>query len=87
VNITPTSFLRTVIVGGAVRLPAKYNWVLDFTLMGAINAAGGPTEFAKDTVRIIRNGKAASYSRKAIKKDPALDPKVGPGDFIEQEGD
>ena len=87
VNITPTSFPRTIIVGGAVHSPGKQNWVSELTLMGAISAAGGPTEFLKDGMRIIRAGKATSYSRKAIRKNPALDPKVEPGDFIEQEGD
>ena len=89
VNITATQggTPRTIIVGGAVHLPGKQNWVSELTLMGAISAAGGPTEFLKDGMRIIRAGKATTYSRKAIRKNPALDPKVEPGDIIEQEGD
>ena len=86
VNITANN-PRTIIVGGAVHSPGKQNWVSELTLMGAISAAGGPTEFWKDGMRIIRGGKATSYSRKAIRKNPSLDPKVEPGDFIEQEGD
>ena len=89
VNIIPNPVInpRTVTVSGAVHTPGKQNWVPDLTLTGAISAAGGPTEFRKDGMRIIRGGKATSYSRKAIKKNPALDPKVEPGDIIEQEGD
>ena len=89
VNITQSSDrnARTMIVGGSVRSPGKQAWIQDLTLTGAISSAGGPTEFAKDTMKIIRGGRATIYSRKAIKKNPALDPKVEPGDIIEQEGD
>ena len=89
VNITANQGLnqRTIIVGGSVRVPGKQVWIPDLTLTGAISAAGGPTEFAKDTMKIIRGGRATPYSRKAIKKNPALDPRVEPGDIIEQEGD
>ena len=78
---------RIVIVGGSVRAPGKQPWIQDLTLTGAISSAGGPSEFAKDTMKIIRGGRATSYSRKAIKKNPSTDPKVEPGDIIEQEGD
>ena len=89
VNIIPNAGInpRTVTVSGAVHTPGKQNWAPDLTLTGAISAAGGPTEYLKDGMRIIRGGKATSYSRKAIKKNPALDPKVEPGDIVEQEGD
>ncbi len=78
---------RIIIVGGSVRSPGKQVWIQDITLTGAISGAGGPTEFAKDTMKIIRGGKAQTYSRKAIKKNPAADPRIEPGDIIEQEGD
>ncbi len=89
VNITSNQGLnqRTMIVGGSVRAPGKQPWIQDLTLTGAISSAGGPTEFAKDTMKIVRGGRATTYSRKAIKKNPAMDPKVEPGDIIEQEGD
>ena len=78
---------RIIIVGGSVRSPGKQPWIQDLTLTGAISGAGGPSEFAKDTMKIIRGGKAQSYSRKAIKRNPGTDPRVDPGDIIEQEGD
>jgi len=89
VNITvnPSANQRTVIVGGSVRAPGRQTWITDLTLTGAISAAGGPSEFASDGMKIIRGGKAQKYSRKAIKKNPSLDPKVEPGDIVEQEGD
>lgn len=88
VNINSSSGKdRIIIVGGSVRAPGKQPWIPDLTLTGAISGAGGPTEFAKDTMKIIRKGKAQIYSRKAIKKNPGIDPRVEPGDIIEQEGD
>jgi|LakMenE18May11ns_1017448.scaffolds.fasta_scaffold9914042_2 polysaccharide export outer membrane protein len=78
---------RIIIVGGSVRSPGKQPWIQDLTLTGAISGAGGPSEFAKDTMKIVRGGKAQSYSRKAIKRNPGTDPRVEPGDIIEQEGD
>ncbi len=88
VNITASQGVqRIVIVGGSVRQPGKQPYVPDLTLTGAISSAGGPTEFSKDTMKIIRKGVATSYSRKAIKRNPNLDPKVEPGDIVEQEGD
>ena len=87
VNINLNGSPRTIIVGGAVRLPGKQAWIPDLTLTGAISAAGGPTEFLRDGMKIIRGGRAQVYSRKAIKKNPSLDPRVEPGDIVEQEGD
>jgi polysaccharide export outer membrane protein len=89
VNITRNEGVnqKMIIVGGSVRVPGKQQWIPDLTLTGAISGAGGPTEFAKDTAKIIRGGRAAMYSRKAIRKDPSSDPKVQPGDIIELEGD
>ncbi len=88
VNINSNSgHSRIIIVGGSVRSPGKQPWIQDLTLTGAISGAGGPSEFAKDTMKIVRGGKAQSYSRKAIKRNPGTDPRVEPGDIIEQEGD
>lgn len=78
---------RTIIVGGSVRTPGRQPWIAGLTLTGALSAAGGPGDFAGDGIKIVRDGRATKFSRKAIKKDPALDPKVQPGDIIEQEGD
>ena len=90
VNITPVRDVnpqRAVIVSGAVRTQGRQAWTQDLTLMGAIAAAGGASEFRKDGIKIIRGGRATSYSWKAISKNPASDPKVEVGDIIVQEGD
>ncbi|MEO6785757.1 MAG: polysaccharide biosynthesis/export family protein [Chthoniobacteraceae bacterium] len=89
VNITANTSVnqRFIIVGGSVRQPGRQPWVADLTLTGAISAAGGPNDFPGDGMKIIRGGVAERYSRKAIKKNPALDPKVQSGDIVELEGD
>ena len=90
---TPTIVINTVqgqraiVAGGAVRSPGKQVWSADMTLSTAIAAAGGPADYADDKVKIVRAGKTEIYSRKAIKKDANLDPKILPGDFIEVQGD
>lgn len=87
VNITTNQNTnqRTIIVGGAVRAPGRQPWLTDLTLTGAMSAGGGPNEWAGDSVKIIRGGRATKYSRKALRKDPSLDPKIQPGDIIEVE--
>jgi polysaccharide export outer membrane protein len=90
VNITMNSGNernRTIIVGGSVRSSGRQQWIADLTLTGAISAAGGRTEFAKDGIKVIRSGQAQRYSWKALKKDPSLDPKIQAGDIIDVEGD
>lgn len=88
INITVSNQnQRFIIVGGSVRSPGRQIWVSDLTLTGAISAAGGPSDFASDSMKIIRGGVAERYSRKAIKKNPNLDPRVQPGDIVEQEGE
>ncbi len=78
---------KFVIVGGAVRAPGRQQWTQNLTLSAAISAAGGPAEYIEDGVRLIRGGQVARYSRKAIKADPKVDPKLQPGDVIEAEGE
>lgn len=78
---------RTIILGGAVRGPGKQAWSGELTLTSAISLAGGPSEWATDGVKIIRGGKSERFSRKAIRKNPSLDPKIQPNDVIEVEGD
>jgi protein involved in polysaccharide export with SLBB domain len=75
-----------VIVGGSVRNPGRCQWVKGMTLTMAVGAASGP-DGRDDKWRIKRGDKVLEFSRKAIRKDPSLDPKVFPGDFIELSGE
>ena len=78
---------RFVNVGGEVRSPSRIPFTPDLTLMSAINAAGGPTEFANPKkVRLIRGKEVMVIDTRKILSDPSLDLPVKPGDqiFIEQ---
>lgn len=75
---------RFVTVGGTVRAPNRIPWAPDLTLLTALSAAGGDSDFAGDKVELIRGGKKALYSKKKIQKDPSQDPRIMPGDRIEQ---
>jgi polysaccharide export outer membrane protein len=83
VTVNPPMNARSVSVGGAVRMPGRVAFTSDLTLLSTITAAGGPTDFAGDKVKLKRNGKATVYSRKKLGKDPSLDPQIEPGDQIE----
>ena len=87
ININTMQQQRFVIVGGAVRAPGRQVWSQNLTLTAAISSAGGPAEWVEDGVRLIRNNQLTRHSRKAIKANPALDPKLLPGDVVEVEGE
>ena len=88
VNITVgTGTQRTLTVTGAVKIPGRQPWFQELTLMGAIGAAGGFSEWRKDGVKINRKGDILPFSIKDITKNPSHDPKVLPFDLIEVAGD
>jgi protein involved in polysaccharide export with SLBB domain len=78
---------RFVNVGGEVKSPNRIVFTPDLTLMTAINAAGGMSEFANaKKVRLIRGKEVMIIDTKKILSDPSLDIAVKPGDqiFVEQ---
>lgn len=83
VTVAPPAGQRFVVVGGAVRAPGRVPYTADLTLMSAITAGGGPSDFAGDKIRLIRGGKVEFFSRKQLYKDPAKDPRIAPGDQVE----
>lgn len=75
---------RFVDVGGDVRSPQRVPFTADLTLLGAVTAAGGFTEYAdQGKVRLLRDGHATVVNIKDVRKDPAKDIKLRPGDKIE----
>lgn len=74
--------LRFVTVGGT-RAPGRVPWAADLTLMSALMAQGGPTDFSGDKIHLVRGGKVMVFSYKKLRKDPSLDQKLLPGDTIE----
>jgi len=82
INVAPQA--RFVTVGGQVRNPNRFQWAPDLTLLTALSSAGGGGDFAGDKVELIRGGKMLMFSIKKLRKDPTQDPKLMPGDRIEQ---
>ena len=75
---------RFVTVGGQVRNPNRLPWSPDLTLLTAISAAGGGGDFASDKIEVVRGGKSTLYSTKKLNKDPSQDPRLFPGDRVNQ---
>lgn len=87
VNLTVTVRAqdRYFYVGGQVRMPSRLEWRGDITLLGAIAAAGGLTDFAKQSkVQILRanNTKVTIDFKKLRQGHPELDVPIYPGDRI-----
>lgn len=75
---------RFVNVGGEVRVPQRIPYTTDLTVLSAINAAGGFTEYAAQTrMRLVRGGKFMKVNMKNIRRNPGLDIVLEPGDTIE----
>lgn len=84
VNITLQTTARVVSVTGQVRVPQRITWTPDLTLLAAVDLSGGPGDFAGKKVRLLRNGQVVSvFDIKVLRRDPAADPKVLPGDRID----
>jgi len=77
------STIRFVDVAGEVKSPQRVSFTADMTLLSALNAAGWFTDFADQKhIRLVRENKTTLYNMKAIRDNPALDPKILPGDKI-----
>lgn len=75
---------RFVNIVGEVKSPQRVSFTADMTLMSALTACGGFSDFADQKhVRLTRNGKTTIYDMREIRKNPASDPKLLPGDQIQ----
>lgn len=84
ITVTVPTTLRFVNVSGDVRQPRRVEYTSDLTVLGAISAAGGFTDFADQRkVRLIRGGRAQLIDIKAVRANPSLDIILLPGDQIE----
>jgi polysaccharide export outer membrane protein len=75
--------VRYVTVGGQVRNPTRLQWSADLTLLSALSASGGPSDFGGDKVTLTRGGRSTQYSVKKLKRNPTNDPRLLPGDLVE----
>ena len=76
-------FDRFVDLEGDVRSPQRVRYTPDLTLLGAISAVGGFTEYADQTkVSILRNGSRTFINVKKVRQNMEKDPALEPGDKI-----
>lgn len=74
---------RFVTVGGDVRTPTSVLYRSDLTLLGAINACGGFTDYAqRRSVRITRGQQIFYVDAAAAVGTPGADPSLSPGDQV-----
>lgn len=84
ITVAVPTAARFVDVGGDVRAPQRVPFTADLTVLGAITAAGGFTEYAdQGKVRLLRDGQATLVNIKEVRRDPSKDIKLKPGDKIE----
>lgn len=76
-------FDRFVDVEGDVRSPQRVRYTPDLTLMGAIAATGGFSEYAdQNKVSILRGGSRTFVNVKKVRQNQEVDPPLQPGDKI-----
>ena len=74
---------RLVNVTGEVKSSGRVQYSPDLTVLSAIGAAGGFTDFAdKKRVRLSRDGKVKIIDTTKASRDPSKDEKALPGDQI-----
>lgn len=84
ITVTVPTTLRFVNVSGDVRQPRRVEYTTDLTVLGAISAAGGFTDFADQRkVRLMRGGRVQIVDIKSVRSNPSLDIILLPGDQIE----
>jgi len=84
VTIAVPTTARFVNVGGDVKAPRRVEFTPDLTVLSAITAAGGFTDYADQSkVKLLRDGQVIQVNIKDIRKDPAKNIPLKPGDSIE----
>ena len=84
ITLTIPNAARFVNTGGEVKAPQRVPFTADLTLLGAISASGGFTDFAdQKKVRLLRDGKVTIVNVRDVRKDPEKDIRLKPGDRIE----
>jgi len=84
ITITVPNVARFVNVSGDVRQPRRVEYTTDLTILGAISAAGGFTDYADQRKgRLIRGKEARIIDVRAARANPDLDITLLPCDRIE----
>jgi protein involved in polysaccharide export with SLBB domain len=83
-NITIVPQLRYVNINGEVRNPQRIPFTNDLSVLRAITACGGFTDYAnKHRVKLLRGSKVIPFDAVAALKNPSLDIPLQAGDQIQ----
>jgi len=83
ITVTVQAVTRFVNVSGEVKAPGRVQYTADMTVMSAIAAASGFSDFADQKhVKLVRAGKVQVLNTTKFTRDPAQDIKVLPGDQL-----
>lgn len=80
--IVPAMTQPTFYVKGEVRSPGRLPYVNGMTLLTAIAAAGGPTDFASSSMVLLRGGKKIKFNYYDLEKHPDQDQPIQAGDIV-----
>ncbi len=82
-NTTVLTAQRFFYVSGEVRSPGRFQWTEDMTLLKAISTAGGFTDYAnRGKVEVIRESRKDIYNYEELRRNPAQDVPIRPGESI-----
>ncbi|AKJ65172.1 polysaccharide biosynthesis/export family protein [Kiritimatiella glycovorans] len=83
VTVHVMMYAKSYYVRGEVKSPGQYQITKGTTLLQAIAAAGGYTEYANERkIQITRGGETYFYNAKKLEKNPGRDPMIEAGDVI-----
>jgi polysaccharide export outer membrane protein len=80
--IVPSQTTPTFYIKGEVRSPGRLPYVNGMTMLTAIAAAGGPSDFFTPNMEILRGGKKIKVNYYDLEKHPEQDPPIQAGDII-----
>lgn len=84
ISISTQEKARFVNVSGEVKAPQRVAYTADLTLLSAITAAGGFSDYAdQKRVQISRGGQKQVIDIRLVRKDPSKDVQLLPGDQIQ----
>ncbi|MFZ4778250.1 MAG: polysaccharide biosynthesis/export family protein [Terrimicrobiaceae bacterium] len=84
ITLSVPTTARFVNVGGDVKSPRRVEFTPDLTVLSAITACGGFTEYAdQKKIKLLRDGKVTVVNVPEIRKNPSKDIRLKPGDSLE----
>lgn len=83
INVAVTMYGKNYYMQGEVRSPGQFPMTGDTTLMQAIAASGGFTEYANERkIQLTRGDTIYVFDGKELERNPEKDPKIEAGDLI-----